>query len=73
MVLPNIVYKSNKILATVQMDPLRCWLLLLWNASLRICSKMQTFVTKYYVEPENIPTEIVQDEDEVIFNVTRTS
>jgi hypothetical protein len=24
-------------------------------------------------EPENIPTEIVQDEDEVIFNVTRTS
>jgi hypothetical protein len=34
---------------------------------------MQTFVTKYYVEPENIATEIVQDEDEVIFNVTRTS
>lgn len=38
------------------------------NASLRIYSKMQAFVTEYYVEPENIPTEIVQDEDEDIFD-----
>ena len=28
---------------------------------------MQAFVMEYYVEPENIPTEIVQDEDEDIF------
>ena len=46
------------------MDPLfALWLLLLSNASMRIYSKMQAFVTEYYVEPENILTEIVQDED----------
>ena len=28
---------------------------------------MQAFVMEYYVEPENILTEIVQDEDEDIF------
>jgi hypothetical protein len=28
---------------------------------------MQAFVTQYYVEPENIPTEIVQEEDIFLF------
>lgn len=28
---------------------------------------MQAFVMECYVEPENIPTEIVQDEEEDIF------
>jgi len=29
---------------------------------------MQAFVMEYHVEPENILTEIVQDEDEDIFD-----
>jgi hypothetical protein len=29
----------------------------------RIYGKMQAFVAECYVEPENIPTEIVQEED----------
>ena len=34
-----------------------------------IYSKMQAFVMECYVEPENIPTEIVQDEDEDILDL----
>ena len=34
------------------------------NASLEIYNKMQALLAEYYVEPENIPTEIVQDDDE---------
>ena len=30
---------------------------------------MQAFVTECYVEPENIPTEIVREEDIFIFNI----
>lgn len=28
---------------------------------------MQAFVMEYHVEPENIPTEIVQDEDDIFY------
>ena len=38
------------------------------NASQRIYGEMQAFIKEYYVEPDNIPTEIVQDEDEDIFD-----
>lgn len=38
------------------------------HASQKIYSKMQAFMKEYYVEPDNIPTEVVQDEDEDIFD-----
>ena len=38
------------------------------NASLTIYNKMQEFMMEYYVEPENIPTEIVEDDNEDIFD-----
>ena len=31
--------------------------------SFEVYGKMQAFVTECFVEPENIPTEIVQEED----------
>ena len=34
------------------------------NASLEIYNKMQALLAEYYVEPGNIPTEILQDDDE---------
>ena len=38
------------------------------NASLTVYDKMQEFMMEYYVEPGNIPTEIVEDENEDIFD-----
>ena len=38
------------------------------NASLTVYNKMQEFMMEYYVEPENIPTEIVEDDNEDIFD-----
>ena len=38
------------------------------NASLRVYDKMQEFMMEYYVEPENIPTDNVEDENEDIFD-----
>ena len=38
------------------------------NASLTVYNKMQEFMMKYYVEPENIPTEIVEGDNEDIFD-----
>ena len=38
------------------------------NASLTVYNKMQESMMEYYVEPENIPTEIVEDDNEDIFD-----
>ena len=38
------------------------------NASFTVYNKMQEFMMEYYVEPENIPTEIVEDDNEDIFD-----
>ena len=34
---------------------------------------MQAFMTEYYVELKTIPTEIIQDEDTVIFLIFKTA
>ena len=35
------------------------------NASLKFYDKMQEFMMRYYVEPENIPNEIFEDENDI--------